>query len=54
MDGKRTNTTKHDHATDYGIKNTRIPPGQPELQHLGVCRQKNNNDDDDDNNKKIK
>ena len=30
-------------------------PGQPELQHLGVCRQNNNNDDDDDdddNNKK--
>ena len=28
-------------------------PGQPELQHLGVCRQNDNNDDDDDN-KKIK
>ena len=30
--------------------------GQPELQHLVVCRQNNNNDDDDDdnNNKKIK
>ena len=29
--------------------------GQPELQHLVVCRQNNNNDDDDDdnNNKKI-
>ena len=25
-------------------------PGQPELQHLVVCR--HNNDDDDDNNKK--
>ena len=24
MDGKRTDTTKHDHATDYWIKNTRI------------------------------
>ena len=25
MDGKRTDTTKHDHATDYCINNTRIP-----------------------------
>ena len=28
-------------------------PGQPELQHLGVCRQNNNNGDDDNNNMKI-
>ena len=25
MDGKQTDTTKHDHATGYWIKNTRIP-----------------------------
>ena len=53
MDGKRTDTTKHDHATDYLIKNARIPPGQPQLQHLVVCRQNNNDGDDDDNNNEI-
>ena len=48
MDGKWTDTTKHDHATDY--KDT---PGHPELQHLVVRRQNKNNDDHVDNNKKI-
>ena len=54
MDGKRTHTTKHDHAM-YRLLNKEYKdtPGQPEIQHLGVCRQNNNNNNDDNNNKKI-
>ena len=36
------------------IKEYKDTPGQPELQHLGVCRQNNNNNNNDNNNKKRK
>ena len=54
MDGKRTDTTKHDHATDYWIKKYKDNQGHPELQHLVIFRQNNNSSDDggDNNNKK--
>ena len=51
MDGWKTDG--HDQAWPcYRLLNKEYKdtPGQPELQHLGVCRQNINNDDDDDDN----
>ena len=54
MDGWKTEG--HDQASPcYRLLNKEYKdtPEQPELQHLGVCRQNNNNNDDNNNKKKI-
>ena len=48
MENGRTRPLEHDHATDYWIKNTRIPQDT----RLVVSPQNEKNNDDDDNNKK--
>ena len=49
-------TEGHDQASPcYRLlyKEYKDTPEQPELQHLGVCRQNNNNNNDNNNKKKI-